>query len=75
MPNSPDADPCDYFLWGYLKSKLNKRNVNTINGLKKAIAQEVGNIPQDMINKALKAWPKRCRKIYYCKGQHIEKFL
>ncbi|GBN40570.1 hypothetical protein AVEN_21658-1, partial [Araneus ventricosus] len=23
MPNSPDATPCDYFLWGHLKNKLN----------------------------------------------------
>lgn len=27
MPLSPDAAPCDYFLWGYLKSQLKKRKV------------------------------------------------
>ncbi|GBN88783.1 hypothetical protein AVEN_187676-1 [Araneus ventricosus] len=30
MPNSPDAAPCDYFLWGHLKNKLNKRRVSTL---------------------------------------------
>ncbi|GBM61699.1 hypothetical protein AVEN_57129-1 [Araneus ventricosus] len=29
MPNSPDATPCDYLLWGHLKNKLHKRKVST----------------------------------------------
>jgi hypothetical protein len=73
IPSSPDAAPCDYFLWGYLKPRLNKRKITTTKGLKKAI-REVKKIPQEMINRALKAWPKRCRQIYYNKGLHIEKF-
>ncbi|GBM00516.1 hypothetical protein AVEN_77332-1 [Araneus ventricosus] len=33
MPNSPDAASCNYFLWGHLKHKLNKRRVSTLRGL------------------------------------------
>ena len=73
MPNSPDAAPLDYFYWGYLKNRLNKRKVTTISGLKKAIREEVKKVPQNVINKALKSWPRRCRQIYYNKGLHIEK--
>lgn len=73
MPNSPDVAPCDYFLWGYLKSKVNSHKVTTINGLKKVIKSEFAKIPQEMINRALKSWPKRCRFVYYNKGSHIEK--
>ncbi|GBM43840.1 hypothetical protein AVEN_166236-1 [Araneus ventricosus] len=29
MPDSPDAAPCDYFLWGDLKNKLNERRIST----------------------------------------------
>lgn len=72
MPSSPDCAPCDYWLWGYLKKRLNKRKIQTIEGLKKAIREELKNIPPDMTVKALKAWPKRCRMIYYNKGGHIE---
>jgi hypothetical protein len=72
MPSSPDCAPCDYWLWGYLKSKLNKRRIKTIIGLKRAIREEVQKIPPEMIVKALRAWPKRCRMIYYAKGQNIE---
>ncbi|GBN04521.1 hypothetical protein AVEN_135893-1 [Araneus ventricosus] len=32
MPNSPDAALCDYFLWGHLKNKLNKRRVSALRG-------------------------------------------
>ena len=75
MPNSPDAAPLDYFAWGYLKSKLNKRKVTTMQGLKKAISEEVRKIPQDMIDRALRSWSKRCRLIYYARGQNIENLL
>ncbi len=73
FPNSPDAAPCDYFLWGYLKNRIRRRKVRTIQGLKKAIREEVKKIPQNLIDKALKAWSRRCRQIYYYKGLHIEK--
>jgi len=74
MPNSPDAAPCDYFLWGYLKHKILKRKVRTIEGLKRAVRQELLAIPRDMIERALKSWPKRCREIYKNKVGHIENF-
>ena len=74
MPSSPDAAPLDFFLWGYLKKKLNTRKVTTIKGLKKAIREEISKVPQRMVNNALKAWGKRCRQIYYNKGLNIENF-
>ncbi|GBM17721.1 hypothetical protein AVEN_56038-1 [Araneus ventricosus] len=73
MPNSSDAAPCDYFLWGHLKNKLNKRRVSTLRGLQKAIREEAKKIPHEMILRALKSWTKRCRQIYYAEGLHIEK--
>ncbi|GBN86461.1 hypothetical protein AVEN_231742-1 [Araneus ventricosus] len=72
-PNSPDAAPSDYFLWGHFRSKLNKRRVSTLRGLQKAIREEVKKIPQGRILRALKSWPKRCRQIYNAEGRHIEK--
>ncbi len=29
MPNSPDAAPCHYFLWGYLKNRLKHHKVKS----------------------------------------------
>lgn len=69
LSSSPDASPIDYFGWGYLKSKINKHQITNINGLKKALINEVKML-QNLINKALGAWSKRCRRIYYNKGKH-----
>lgn len=74
MPSSPDAAPCDYFLWGYLKSRLNAKRPRTVQGLKRAITECLREIPQEMVNRALLAWPKRCRQVYYARGSHIEKY-
>ena len=74
MPSSPDAAPCDYFLWGYLKAQLNTKCPRSAAGLKRSIAIALKKIPQDMIDRTLRAWPKRCRQVYYARGGHIEKY-
>jgi len=71
MPNSPDAAPCDFFLWGYLKSRINKHKIESIRGLKNVIRREFKKVPQNMINRAMRSWPKKCRQIYYQKGGNI----
>ena len=73
MPSSPDCAPYDYWLCGYLKNRVNSRKINTVKGLQKAIKEEV-KIPIPMIMRALKSWPKRCRKVYYSKEGHIKNF-
>lgn len=75
MPNSPNAAPCDYFLWGYLKAKMRSFEVKTIRGLKSALQQAYKKIPDSMIEKSMRAWPKRCRQIHYAKGLDIENKL
>jgi hypothetical protein len=73
LPNSPDAAPLDFFFWGYLKWRINQRKPKTLKGLKRIIKEEVKKVPQNMIDKALKSWSRRCRQIYYNQGLHIEK--
>lgn len=75
MPKSPDAAPMDYGIWGVLKRKLQKRTINSLRGLKKALKQEWAKLDQNLIIKTLQSWPKRCRMIYYCHGSHIEHLL
>ena len=36
-PRSPDLNPCDYFLWGYLKSKVYTQRPRSVEELKDAI--------------------------------------
>ena len=37
MPKSPDAAPMDFGIWGIIKRRLQKRIVNTLTGLKRAL--------------------------------------
>jgi hypothetical protein len=51
---SPDLTPCDYFLWGYLKSEMFKHRPRNLQALKDAIRQEVARIPHDMLDRVMR---------------------
>ncbi|XP_052218099.1 uncharacterized protein LOC127835701 [Dreissena polymorpha] len=59
MPKSPDASQTDFGIWGIFKRRLQKRNVNYVIGLKKALKDEWRKLNQTIINKTLELWPKR----------------
>lgn len=43
-PRSPDLNPCDFFLWGYLKSKVYNPLPKNLDELKANIQREIKNI-------------------------------
>jgi hypothetical protein len=45
---SPDLSACDYFLWGYLKSKVLISKPTTIEELKQRMKDEIAAIPEQM---------------------------
>jgi len=49
LPRFPDLTPWDYFLWGYLKTKLFETRPRTIADLKQLIQNEVAAIPVEML--------------------------
>jgi hypothetical protein len=50
---SPDLSVCDYFLWGYLKSKVNLTKPRGIYELQNAIKEEFTTTP-DMVREAMR---------------------
>ena len=74
LANSPDAAPCDYFLWDYLRKKLQSRKASTIASLKTVIRDELKKIPLEFIINALKAWPRRVLEIYKAHGGQVERY-
>jgi hypothetical protein len=46
---SPDLTPCDYFLWGYLKSIVYNDRPRTLDHLKNNIRQAIANILVNML--------------------------
>ena len=52
-PRSPDLNPCDFFLWGYVKSKVYEHRPSTLEHLKAAITEEINAIPHNMLERVM----------------------
>ena len=48
-PRSPDLSTCDFFLWGYLKSRVYTHKPRTLNDLKEAFRQEIRPIDRQLL--------------------------
>ncbi|QQP34944.1 Transposable element Tc3 transposase, partial [Caligus rogercresseyi] len=46
---SPDLSPCDFYLWGYLKSRVYVNRPRSLPDLKANIREEIANIPADTL--------------------------
>ena len=74
-PRSPDLNPCDFFLWGYLKSKVYNPLPATLDQLKANITREIKNIIKETLILNLLDFKKRCNLVIELKGAHIENKL
>jgi hypothetical protein len=64
---SPDLAPCDFFLWGHLKSKIYKRRHPDINSLREAITAECALITERQLANVRNAFYNR---LGYCLFQN-----
>jgi len=71
-PRSPDLNPCDFYLWGYLKSRVYKPLPKTLEDLKVNIEREIQNIPKDALKSTFLNFKKRCELLLSTEGGHIE---
>ena len=70
-PRSPDLTPCDFFLWGHLKSRVYEHRPATVEDLKAAISQEINAIPRDMIQRAMVNFRNRLHSCIAGGGRHL----
>lgn len=71
-PRSPDLTTCDFFLWGYLKTKVFQDNPpQTIQALKERIRQEVQRIPLAMLRNVLDNFRLRLEECVRVNGRHL----
>ena len=69
---SPDLTPLDFFLWGYLKSKIFSSKPTTIAILKEMIAAECASITAEILANVISNWKKRCQKCIDVGGDIFE---
>lgn len=71
---SPDLTPCDFFVWGYMKSLVYRSGpVPNIQALKKRIQDAFTVINDDMREAVFHAYTDRLQKCVDADGGHFEK--
>lgn len=74
-PRSPDLTPLDYFLWGYLKSKVYINRPNNLQDLKDRITAEIAHISQQTIRKVIEEFSFRIEYCLQVNGEHFEHLI
>src|SRR5215469_7289187 len=74
-PRSPDLSACDFFLWGYLKSKVYVRKPRTVDDLKVSIREEIATVPQEMLVNVMQNFEERLRTCVRQEGRHLSDII
>lgn len=69
---SPDLTPCDFFLWGHIKSLVYRTQPASLNELQERIERAFAELPQEMINRAIDAYVTRLEKVINVNGASVE---
>lgn len=69
---SPDLTPCDFWLWGHLKSLVYRGTVATLADLKDRITLHVRQITGDQLRSAVEQTVHRLHILHLNDGAHIE---
>ena len=68
---SPDLNPCDFFIWGYLKSKVFSYRPRSLEELKRAIRFEIAAIPPQMIRRVIENFRERLQSCVSNNEKHL----
>ena len=71
-PRLPDLTTMDFFLWGFIKSKVYTRNYENLEDLNASITAAFQEIPSQMINSSVASFERRIRKVIEVRGRHVE---
>jgi inhibitor of nuclear factor kappa-B kinase subunit alpha len=69
---SPDLNPADFWLWGWLKDSLSKEQFNNLEELKSAIKSRLLSVPKTILPKVSRNFVERLHSVIGCHGNHIE---
>ena len=68
---SPDLTLPDFFLWGFLKDRVFRRHIVTIQELKQAIVDEVAAIDEDLRRCVYGNFQTRLQQCIDVNGDHL----
>jgi hypothetical protein len=70
-PCRPDLNPCDYFLWGYLKGKVFSSAPRNLPELKERMKESCAQVTRGMLTRVLQKLVLRLQAIRESQGSHI----
>ena len=74
-PYSPDMNPCDFFLWGYLKEQVYRSAPRTIAELQERVRIEIGKISRATLSEVARSFQDRLKAVDEAEGGHIEQYV
>ncbi|GFO30798.1 transposable element tc3 transposase [Plakobranchus ocellatus] len=74
-PHSPDLNPPDFYLWGYLKDNVHINNPQTIPDLKAVITPKIRQIPREECVRVIGNFARRLQVCLQRGGGHMEHIL
>ena len=72
---SPDLNPPDFYLWGYLKDNVYENNPQTIGELKAAITAKIREIPKEECVRVIDNFARRMQVCLQRRGCHLDHIL
>jgi len=70
-PHSPDLDPPDFYMWGYLKDRVYGNNLQTIPDLKVAITAAIRAIPREECGRVIENFARRIQMCLQRREAHF----
>ena len=70
-PYSPDLAPCDFFLFGYLKNKIQGRHFRDENEIRSAITELFDEIQQTTLEDVFVRWKERLESVIENGGEYL----
>ena len=74
-PRSCDLTPCDFFLWGYVKSLVYADKPQTLDALEANIERVIGEIQPALCEKVLQNWNDRLSYVKRSRGAHMNEII
>lgn len=71
-PSSPDLNPMDYFFWGVLEARTNRRPHTTKASLITAIKEQSNAMERELVQRACSCFRTRVEQVIEAEGSYIE---
>ncbi len=72
---SPDLSVCDFFLWGYLKSRVYENKPKDLEEITNEIRRHTEAIPKAMLTKVYESFVQRLQNCIENEGKHLSNII